>query len=128
MSDHEARLRRLERLAVQMDSAFRLLIVGMRIGWDAIIGLVPGIGDALTFIPAVMILAEAKRLGAHPVVLGQMIGNSLLDLIVGGVPILGDLFDAKFKANRRNVRILRTHLAERGMAAAHSPILQPAVA
>ena len=125
MSDHEERLRRLERLAVRMDSAFRIPVIGMRVGWDAIIGLVPGIGDALTFVPAAAIILEARRLGTQSHVLGRMIVNTLLDLVVGGIPILGDLFDAKFKSNRRNVAILRAHLAERGMAAHASPILSP---
>ena len=128
MSDHEERLRRLERLAVRMDSAFRIPVIGMRVGWDAIIGLIPGIGDALTFVPAAAIILEARRLGTRSHVLGRMIFNTVLDLVVGGIPILGDLFDAKFKSNRRNVAILRAHLADRGMAAHASPIIGPGTA
>ncbi|RYH03609.1 DUF4112 domain-containing protein [Salipiger sp. IMCC34102] len=97
-----------------MDSAFRLPIVNMRIGWDAIIGIVPGIGDVLTLVPALMILGEAKRLGASTATISRMGVNTAVDVLIGGIPIIGDLFDARFKSNRRNVQILRQHLYEKG--------------
>ena len=107
-----------------MDSAFRIPVIGMRVGWDAIIGLVPGIGDLLGSIPALLILAEARRLGASAEVLGRMGLNTTLDFLIGSIPILGDLFDARFKSNRRNVAILRRHLHEKGAVRhADSPLM-----
>ncbi|MCB5197985.1 protein of unknown function [Loktanella sp. DSM 29012] len=123
---HTQRLARLEKLAHSMDSAFRIPVIGMRVGYDAIIGLVPGIGDALTLIPALIILAEAKRLGAAPHVMGRMGLNTALDVLVGSVPVIGDLFDAKFKSNRRNVAILRAHLHEKGAVPERNSPLQTA--
>ncbi|MBS1302812.1 DUF4112 domain-containing protein [Loktanella sp. SALINAS62] len=123
MTDHETRLQRLEKMSVQLDSAFRIPVIGMRVGWDAIIGLIPGIGDTLMMVPALMIIAEAKRLGAASHVVARMGLNTAMDVLIGSIPIVGDLFDARFKANRRNVAILRAHLYEKGTVPhRHSPL------
>lgn len=121
MTDHHARLERLESLAHRMDTAFRVPVIGLRVGYDSIIGLIPGVGDVLTFAPAAWIILEAKRLGAPPYLLGRMAANSGVDAVIGAVPLVGDLFDATFKANRRNVAMLRKHLEEKGAVPAGQP-------
>lgn len=115
--------RRLARLAWLLDASFRVPGTGVRFGWDALIGLIPGVGDAATGLLAAWIVAEAARLGAPGSVLARMLGNVGLDLLVGAVPLLGDLFDAGFKANQRNVRLLESWL-ERPDAVARSSRLR----
>jgi hypothetical protein len=83
---------------------------GARIGWDAIIGLVPGVGDVAGVLLSGYIVVQAQRLGASPAVLTRMLGNLAIEAVVGSVPFLGDLFDAAYKANVRNVRLLEQHL------------------
>ena len=109
-AERAARLARLERLADRLDSAFRIPGLGVRIGWDGILGVVPGIGDALGFAPAAFILMEARKLGVRNRTLPRMATNTLLDTVIGGIPLLGDLFDVAFKSNRRNVAIIRREL------------------
>ena len=105
-----ARLQRLRSMAWLMDNSIPLP-GGFRIGLDAIIGLVPGIGDAVGALVSVFILNEARALGAPRSVLLRMSGNVLIETVVGAIPFAGDLFDAGFKANMRNLALLeRYHL------------------
>lgn len=99
----------LDRLADLMDSAIGIPGTRFRLGLDGILGLIPGVGDAATVLPAGYILYRAWQLGVPPSVLRRMIVNSGVDLAVGTVPLLGDVFDMAFKSNRRNLRILRAH-------------------
>lgn len=110
--DRAATVRRLDVLAQLMDNAFLIPGLNRRVGLDAIIGLVPGIGDAATTLVQSYIIWEARRLGAPASVIARMVGNVALDGVVGIIPFVGDLFDATFKANIRNMRILREYLAE----------------
>ena len=103
------RIERLDRLATLLDTAFVIPGTKIRFGADALIGLAPGIGDSVTTALAAYIVYEAHQLGAPRRVLIRMIGNVAIDGIVGAVPVFGDLFDVAFRANRRNVRILREH-------------------
>jgi hypothetical protein len=103
------RIERLDRLATLLDTAFVIPGTNIRFGADALIGLAPGIGDSVTTALAAYIVYEAHQLGAPRRVLIRMIGNVAIDGIVGAVPVFGDLFDVAFRANRRNVRILREH-------------------
>jgi hypothetical protein len=103
------RIERLDRLATLLDTAFVIPGTNIRFGADALIGLAPGIGDSVTTALAAYIFYEAHQLGAPRRVLIRMIGNVAIDGIVGAVPVFGDLFDVAFRANRRNVRILREH-------------------
>ncbi|RVV99105.1 DUF4112 domain-containing protein [Mesobaculum littorinae] len=104
----------LERLAERMDAAFRLPLIGTRIGWDGILGLLPGIGDAAAFGPAGYIIYRAMQMGAPRPVLARMAANAGVDAVVGTVPLIGDLLDIGLKANRRNVRLLRRHFERTG--------------
>ncbi len=110
--DRAATVRRLDALAQLMDNAFLIPGLNRRVGLDAIIGLVPGIGDAATTLIQSYIIWEAKRLGAPAHVIARMVGNVVLDGFVGLIPFVGDAFDAVFKANIRNMRLLREHLAK----------------
>ncbi|UWQ19304.1 DUF4112 domain-containing protein [Jannaschia sp. M317] len=106
----EERLDRLQRLADGMDSRFRIPGTRIRFGWDAILGLVPGIGDIAALAPAAYIFLEGHRLGVPARTKGRMAFNVGLDWIVGSIPLVGDLLDVGIKANRRNVAILRAHV------------------
>lgn len=101
----------LERLADLMDSRFRIPGTGIRFGFDALLGLVPGIGDGLVTVPGVYILVRAHRMGAPSLLLAGMALNLAIDLVVGSIPLVGDIFDIGFRANRRNVALLRRHFA-----------------
>lgn len=85
----------------------------MRFGWDFLLGLIPGLGDVITIVPAGYLLYEAYRLGARRRTMAKMVLNSALDLTLGAVPVAGDLFDMFFKANIRNVALLRRELQGR---------------
>ena len=114
----QAALRRVEQLSYWMDERFELPGTRLRVGLDGIIGLIPGVGDAATNLVTAYIIYEAWRLGIPSALLGRMLANLGIDTVVGAVPLVGDLFDIGFKANRRNVRLLRRHLAERAAAGA----------
>jgi hypothetical protein len=112
LDDAEARLARLDRLADMLDSRYSIL--GIRFGWDGIFGLVPVVGDAVTLASGGYMLMEGARMGARRRVLARMAANAGIDFFVGSVPILGDMFDVAFKANRRNIALLRRELAREG--------------
>ncbi|HJR57971.1 MAG TPA: DUF4112 domain-containing protein [Vicinamibacterales bacterium] len=99
----------LRKWAVLLDSAFQVPGTKLRFGLDPIVGLLPGAGDLVTGFFAVMILLHAVRLRIPKVVMARMVINSGLDLLAGAVPILGDLFDAGYKANLRNLTLLERH-------------------
>src|SRR6187200_3056153 len=104
----------LRKWAVLLDSAFQVPGTKMRFGMDPILGLIPGVGDIITGFFSVMIVIHAVRLRIPKVVIARMMLNTGLDLLVGAVPLLGDLFDAGFKANLRNLSLLERH-AVRGV-------------
>jgi hypothetical protein len=104
------RIARIDALATLMDTALVIPGTQVRFGLDALIGLVPGIGDVITTLISLFIVSEARALGAPPLVLARMIGNVALDGLVGAVPLAGDAFDVAFRANRRNMALLRAHL------------------
>jgi hypothetical protein len=108
-------LERLERLSRILDTAIRVPGLGIRFGVDGIIGLAPGIGDAITTLLSCWIVYQAYRLGASREVLTRMAGNVALDGVIGVVPLFGDLFDVMWRANRRNVNLLRTHFEREGL-------------
>ena len=107
-TDTPGRLQRLRSLAWLLDNSIPLP-GGFRIGLDAVIGLVPGVGDAIGALVSVYILNEARLLGAPRSVLLRMSGNVMLETIVGAIPFAGDLFDAGFKANARNIALLERY-------------------
>jgi Domain of unknown function (DUF4112) len=107
-------IERLQQLAYLLDDRFRIPGTSYRIGLDGLIGLMPGVGDAVTTLLALYIVLEARRLGLPLTKLGRMGLNVGVDAVLGAVPLLGDLFDVAWKANRRNLALLLDHLdAER---------------
>jgi hypothetical protein len=106
-------LERLDRLARLLDSAFLIPGTNIRFGFDALIGLVPVVGDMITTAISSWLIYEANRLGISRFALWRMMGNVAIDGLVGSIPLLGDAFDVAFRANRRNVAILRDQLAKR---------------
>jgi Domain of unknown function (DUF4112) len=112
-SRHE-RIARLDALASLLDTAFILPSTNVRFGFDALIGLIPGIGDVITTAISLYIVHEARQLGAPLHVIMRMLANVALDGFVGAVPLVGDAFDVMWRANRRNVRLLREWLAREG--------------
>ncbi|KUF11949.1 DUF4112 domain-containing protein [Pseudoponticoccus marisrubri] len=116
------RVETAERVARRMDSAFRLPLTRITIGWDSIIGLVPGVGDALALAPAAYILKLAHDSGASRPLLARMAGNVGLDWLIGLVPLLGDVLDVGFKANLRNAALLRAHVEARHATVARPPV------
>lgn len=103
--------RRARDLARILDSAFRVPGTRYRFGLDPILGLVPGLGDAIAGGFGFYLLVLAFRAGAPPVVLLRMFANIVVDVLVGTVPLLGDLLDAGFKANLRNLQLLERYIA-----------------
>lgn len=112
--DREATLLRLEAFAHLMDTAFVIPGINRRVGLDALIGLVPVVGDVAGMLLSSYIVYEARRLGVPRWLIARMALNVAFDGVVGAVPLAGDIFDAAFKANRRNVRLLRRHLEKHG--------------
>jgi cytochrome c biogenesis protein CcdA len=113
----------LDRLAWWLDSSIAVPGTRFRIGFDALIGLVPGIGDLIGTALSAYIVAAAARRGMPGSVLLRMAFNVGVETIVGAVPILGDLFDAAWKANQRNVDLLRQYSAAPRRAQAQSRLV-----
>lgn len=107
-------LRRVEGIARLMDTAVVIPVIGRRVGLDALLGLVPVIGDGVGAAVATWVVVESWRLGAPPRILGRMLANIAVDAGLGAVPVAGDVFDAAWQANRRNVDLLRDWLDGRG--------------
>jgi hypothetical protein len=99
----------LRRWAVLLDSAFRVPGTQIRFGLDAIVGLVPGLGDISTPAFAGLLLLQAVRMRLPIVVQARMVLNAAFDMLIGLVPILGDLVDIGWKANLRNLALLERH-------------------
>ena len=104
-TDSKDRVQRLRALAWLLDNSIPLP-GGYRIGVDALIGLVPGIGDAVGALLSAYIVNEARAMGAPRSVLMRMMGNVMIETVIGSIPLAGDLFDAAFKANTRNLALL----------------------
>jgi len=101
---------RLQRLAWLLDNSLPLPGLNFRIGVDAVLGLIPGLGDAAGVVLSSYIVHQAWRLGVPRSVLVRMWLNIVIEGVVGAVPLLGDVFDAAWKANMRNVALLEAHM------------------
>ncbi len=103
-------IRRMEMMAKLLDNAFVIPGTNQRVGIDAIIGLVPGLGDIATTILSSYVICEARNLGVSRIAIGRMLTNLAIHASVGAIPIVGDVFDAFFRVNQRNMRIVRAQL------------------
>jgi hypothetical protein len=120
--------RRAVWLAWLLDSSIPLPGTRFRIGLDPLLGLVPGLGDALGAVLAAYLIREAARLGASRSVLMRMAFNVAVDALFGVVPVAGNVFDAVWKANRRNLALLERHLADPRRTAASSTLFVALIA
>lgn len=110
-ADLRRRLRRLEKLARLLETRWRLPVVRVPVGLDAVIGLVPGAGDLVSALISAGIVIEGARLGVRRGTVLRMAGNIGLDFAIGLVPIIGDYADVLFRANTRNLALIRRDLA-----------------
>jgi hypothetical protein len=108
--EENANLRLIRRLAYLLDNSIRVPGTNYRFGLDAIIGLVPGVGDTIGGAISAYIVYEAYKLGIPKKTLLHMIYNVGLEALIGVIPVVGDVFDATWKANARNVALLDKHL------------------
>lgn len=105
----------VERLVDATENRFRVPFTPYRFGYDAILGLVPGLGDALGMVIGFAVVFAAHQVDASKRVIARMLGNLALDALLGTIPVVGDVFDLFFKANARNLQLLHDEL-DRGAA------------
>jgi hypothetical protein len=99
----------VEALAWLLDNSIPIPGTGRRIGLDSVVGLVPGLGDVLSGGIGLFVVLRGAQLGVPGIVLARMLVNVAVDFAIGAIPILGDAFDLWFKANMRNVALIRRH-------------------
>jgi len=109
----EDALARITLVAKLMDSAFVIPGLNRRVGLDAVLGLIPGIGDAVSAALASYIIWEARQLGLPRWKIARMVANVAVDTAIGAIPLAGDVFDVFFKSNMRNLRIIQDHVGTR---------------
>jgi len=118
-----ALVRRLDALAHLLDNSIPVPGTDTRFGIDAVVGLIPGIGDAIGGLLSAYIVLEGARLGAGPAVILRMLLNIAVETVVGAVPVIGDLFDAGWKSNARNMRLLHRVVDAPGATRASSRMM-----
>ena len=111
----EESVARLEAVGRLMDGAFVLPGTNIRLGLDAIIGLVPVAGDVISGLVSSYLIWEARQLGAPRWLIVRMMANTFLDTTLGVIPLVGDAFDLMFRANMKNMALLRRHMEKRGL-------------
>lgn len=110
--DEKPQLQWLDLISAFMDSRFRIPLTNIRFGADFVIGLFPYAGDLIGFGISGVLVATMVTHGVSGKVVLKMIGNILLDALIGSIPILGDIFDLTYKANRRNFNLLKEYYQE----------------
>ncbi|WP_292292202.1 DUF4112 domain-containing protein [Marivita sp.] len=109
-ADTSERMARMEHVARLLDSKYRIPGIGIPVGWDSILGLIPGVGDFVTAVPAGWMIWEGYNLGARKRTLGRMGVNAGIDMFVGSIPLIGDLFDVAFKSHQKNLALLQAEM------------------
>ena len=99
----------LRKFALLMDEAFAVPGTRMRVGLDAVLGLIPGVGDVIGGLFSTWIIAGALRHRVKPTVIVRMVLNVIMDVILGAVPLAGDVFDFLYEVNMHNMRLLEKH-------------------
>ena len=102
--------RRLEAMEALLERAFTIPGINRAVGLDAILGLLPVVGDLVTTAMGAWLIWEGRNLGMSKFHLARMAGNVGIDTLIGAIPLVGDLFDFAFRSNTRNLRILKRHL------------------
>ena len=102
-------IEKLESMASWMDSRFTIPGTSIRFGLDSLIGLIPGVGDTVTFFSTVYLIGKAHAYKLPWYVILQMIWNGFVDWLIGLIPLVGDIFDIGWKANHKNVALLKKH-------------------
>lgn len=120
----EDSLARLHALAKLMDGAVVIPGTEIRIGLDGIIGFIPGIGDAVSGVISSYLIWEARKLGAPKWLIARMVANAAIDTVIGAIPVAGDIFDVMFRANMKNMALLRRHLEKKGHWRPVGPVMQ----
>lgn len=108
--DTQATRKRIETLEMLLERSIPLPGMDRRIGLDAVLGLVPVVGDVISAALGSYIIWEARNLGLPKWKIWRMVGNLGVDTAIGAIPIAGDAFDVLFRSNSRNLRILKKHL------------------
>ena len=109
-------LNRIRRISRLMDTAFKIPVLGVKVGWDPVLGLIPGLGDLIATAVSAYVIVLAARFRLPRAIVAQMVLNIGLEAVVGTVPLLGDLFDAFYKSNVRNLKLLEAHLQSESTA------------
>ncbi|PZQ48056.1 MAG: DUF4112 domain-containing protein [Micavibrio aeruginosavorus] len=107
---HDNDILKLEQLADLLDNQFTIPGTDIRLGLDPILGLIPGIGDTASLAVSAYIIHKAHKSGVHPFLISRMTWNVFVDWLIGLVPFFGDIFDVGFKANRRNIALIKDHV------------------
>lgn len=105
-------LRHLELLAKLLDGQFRIPGTNIRFGFDAILGLIPGVGDIVSLAISAFMVSSLAKNGASGMLLTRMVLNISVDALIGAIPIVGDIFDVGFRANQRNMKLMREHYSD----------------
>lgn len=113
-ADRARRLARIRRLAWLLDAAVRVPGTRFRFGLNSVIGLTPAAGDAAMAAVSLYIVYEAYQIGLPRTQLAKMLGNVAVETVAGSIPLLGDVFDATFKANLRNIALIDAHVGTIG--------------
>ncbi len=100
---------RIGRVTHVLDELVTVPGTSQRIGLDPVVGLIPVVGDVVAAVVGMWVIAEAARFGIPRVVLGRMMVNLVVDLVIGAIPFLGDLYDVAFRSNSRNLGLFRRH-------------------
>lgn len=112
--------RRILAMEEFLEGRFVIPLTKQKIGWDVLLGLVPGVGDVATFVLGAYIIWEARRFKMRTWDYFRMASNIGIDLLVGFVPVVGDLLDIAWRSNTRNVKILRKHIETLALPASPS--------
>lgn len=106
----DARMGQARALARLLDSAIRVPGTGIRFGLDSLLGVIPGLGDAAGAVFSGYLVLLAAQLGVPKPLIARMVANVAIDTVVGGIPVLGDLFDVAWKSNTRNLALLESYI------------------
>jgi len=101
--------RRIGRVTHVLDELVTVPGTSQRVGLDPVVGLIPVVGDAVAAGVGLWVIGEAARFGVPRVVLGRMLVNLVVDVLIGAIPLLGDIFDFAFRSNSRNLSLFRRH-------------------